>query len=115
MSTRGSSFAAVPNIMQTGMSPAQYILLNALKENVELLIGSRGDATRAVIRGQVTVRTVDTRSTNISAQGSGVNVSGTAVPSLEDYRKLLNDVKQLNQDIELLRSTLNLLISQIRT
>ena len=115
MSRRGSSFSAVPNITQDGISPAQFILLSALKENVELLIGSRGDATRAVVRGQVTVRTLDGSSTNISAQGSGVNASGVAVPSLEDYRKLLGDVKQLNQNMELIRDTLNLLIRQIRT
>ena len=57
MATRSSRFSAIPNIPQSGLTDAQSSTIFALKENVELLIGSRGsgNATRAILGGQVTV------------------------------------------------------------
>lgn len=115
MTTRGSRFVVVPNITQAGINPAQYALFSSLKENIELLIGARGDVTRAVVRGQVTVRAVDKSGDGLSAQGSGVTISGAAVPTLDEYHKLLADVRRLNTELNAVRDTLNTLISQIRT
>ena len=41
--------------------------------------------------------------------------SGAAVPTLDEYRKLLDDVRRLNTELDAVRGTLNALISQIRT
>ena len=113
---RAPTFAAVPNIPLTELNNWQYSTLNALKENVELLTGSRSDgALRAVTKAQVTVSAPASQTmTTVSAQGTGYNVSGVSVPALEDYVQLVSDVQSLANDVAALRSTVNSLIAQLK-
>lgn len=113
-----SRFSAIPNPPQSEMSGWQFYMLNALKENVELLTGSRGEkdgASRAITKAAVTVTQVPAQSMRqITAQGAAVNLEGAVVPAMEDYVELLKNVQALANDVAALRETLNTLIGQLR-
>ena len=111
-------FTAIPNPPQSEMSSWQYQMLGAIKENVELLTGSRGEkdgASRAVTKASITVTQAPVQTMRqITAQGAGVNLSGAVVPAMEDYVELLKNVQALANDVASLRATLNTLITQLR-
>jgi hypothetical protein len=52
--------------------------------------------------------------TQVTATGSGFTISGTNVPSLDDYVKLVVNVQQLANDVATLRSVVNTLINQLK-
>jgi hypothetical protein len=118
MATRTARFSAIPAVPQSNLNPWEFATLNALKENVEILTGARGDAgasNRALIHSQVTVNTAPTQNmTQVSAKGTGFTISGVSVPSSEDYIKLVNDVQNLANDVANIRATLNTLIQQLK-
>jgi len=111
-------FTAIPNPPQTEMSGWQYQMLTTMKENIELLVGSRGEkdgASRAVTKSSVTVTQAPTQTMRqITAQGAAVNVNGAIVPAIDDYVELLKNVQTLANDVASLRETLNNLITQLR-
>jgi len=111
-------FAAVPAVPQSGLTPAEYATIAALKENVELLIGARGEVgatSRALTKGQVSVTEAPTqRMQQVSAEATGFTLSGVNVPSMTEYVKLLSDVQQLANDVAAIRTTLNVLIQQLK-
>lgn len=111
-------FSAIPNPPQSDMTGWQYYMLNALKENVDLLTGARGEkdgASRAITKASVTITSVPAQSMRqVTAQGAGVNIEGAVVPALEDYVELLKNVQSLANDVASLRDTLNTLIGQLR-
>jgi len=93
-------------------------MLNALKENVDLLTGARGEkdgASRAITKASVTITSVPAQTMRqVTAQGAGVNIEGAVVPALQDYVELLKNVQSLANDVASLRDTLNTLIGQLR-
>lgn len=111
-------FSAIPNPPQSEMTGWQYYMLNALKENVELLTGARGEkdaASRAVTKASVTVSPAPEQTMRqITAQGAAVNLDGAVVPDMTDYVELLKNVQSLANDVAVLRATLNTLIGQLR-
>jgi hypothetical protein len=111
-------FSAIPALPQSNITPTEVQILGALKENVELLIGSRGEsdrASRALVRGQVVVGTApDQTMTRVSATGAGFVISGTQVAGLEDFGRLISDVQKLANDVANIRATLNALIQQLK-
>jgi hypothetical protein len=113
-----SRFSAIPNPPQSEMTSWQYYMLNALKENVELLTGARGErdaASRALTKGAVTVAPPQQQTMRqVTAQGAGVNIEGAVVPALDDYVELLKNVQALANDVASLRETVNTLITQLR-
>jgi hypothetical protein len=117
MATRGARFAAIPSIPQGGITDWQFSLLTAMKENIELLTGARGsdDSARAILKGQLTVANPPPQTmVRVTAEGTGYIISGVAVPSIDDYSKLILDVQQLANDVANLRATLNALINQLK-
>jgi hypothetical protein len=100
------------------MSGWQYYMLNALKENVELLTGARGEkdnASRAITKAAVTVTQAPAQTMRqVTAQGAAVNLDGAVVPAMDDYIELLKNVQALANDVATLRATLNTLIGQLR-
>jgi hypothetical protein len=117
MATRGPRFTAIPSVPQQGLTDWQFNTLNAMKENIELLIGSRGsdNSVRAIVSGQVTVSNPAAQTmTRVTASGSGYTLNNVTVPSLDDYVKLVSDVQLLANDVAALRTTLNTLINQLR-
>jgi hypothetical protein len=111
-------FSAIPNPPQSEMSGWQYYMLNALKENVELLTGARGEkdnASRAITKAAVTVAQAPAQTMRqVTAQGAAVNLDGAVVPAMDDYIELLKNVQALANDVATLRATLNTLIGQLR-
>lgn len=113
-----SRYTAVPAVPLVGIEEWQSQLLNALKENVELLTGTRGEpdlASVAINRARLTVAVPPTQEmVQVSANGSGVTISGANVPVLEDYSQLITDVQKLANDVANLRATVEVLIAQLR-
>ena len=111
-------FTAIPAIPQTGIDEWQLRLLSALKENVELLTGTRGEEDRssvALVRSRLNVSPPPAQTmTRVSAQGAGVTVSGVSIPTLEDYGRLLSDTQRLANDVAVLRATVATLVNQLR-
>lgn len=113
-----SRYTAVPAVPLVGIEEWQSQLLNALKENVELLTGTRGEpdlASVAINRARLTVAVPPAQEmVQVSANGSGVTISGANVPVLEDYSQLITDVQKLANDVANLRATVEVLITQLR-
>ena len=113
-----SRYTAIPAVPVVGIEEWQSQILSALKENVELLTGTRGEAdlaSAAFNRSRITVAAPAAQQmTQVRAQGSGVTLSGVNLPVLEDYNQLRADVQQLANDVARLRATVELLIRQLR-
>ena len=116
MATR---YAAVPAVPQGQLSGgATIVLVTALKENVELLCGTRGEddlASKAVAIDQVKLNTLSNQDAlAVNAKGTGNTISGTNVPNYDHYVKLINDVQTLMNDVFATREALNTLIAQLK-
>jgi hypothetical protein len=113
-----SRYTAIPAVPLVGVEEWQSQLLNAIRENVELLTGARGETDRAsaaLNRASLNVSVPPAQTmTRISASGSGVTISGANVPILEDYTQLLADVQRLANDVANLRATVEILVIQLR-
>jgi len=112
-------FTAIPSLPQANISDWQYSALSALKENVELLVGTRGEkdgGSAAVVKSAVTVPIPPTQKMQrVTAEGAGFTISkGVVAPSLDDYIKLIGNVQTLASDVAALRSTVQSLIQQLR-
>ena len=115
-------FTSVPAVPQGGFTDYQTVLIGAVKENVELLTGLRGEVdtvSKAVTQGQVTVNEMGQQKLQqTSAKGSGsvITISGTdyELANLDDFRKLILDVQTLAGDVAEMRATLNLLLRQLK-
>jgi len=133
---RFSGIPDVPEGLGQEWAPA---LIGALKQNVELLAGIRGEqdrASAAVLRGDVDVnrvappnlQSVSFDSYEITAEGQGFDIEGERVASLDDYAKLIGDVANVNvntqrlandltrlaNDVSNIRQTLDALTEQLR-
>ena len=68
-------FTSVPAVPQGGATDYQTVLIGAVKENVELLTGLRGEvdtASKAVTQGQITVNPMgQQKMQQVTAKGSG--------------------------------------------
>lgn len=111
-------YSAVPPAPSIGIEPARAQFYEALKQNVELLVGSRNEEDRASValnKGSVTVATPPTpKMQRLAATGQGVILSGTAVPTLADYQQLVVDMQLLIDDVAALRATVDALITQLK-
>jgi hypothetical protein len=115
MATRAPRFTAIPNIPQQGLTSWQFLVLNAMKENIDVLTGARGDSGSALTRGSISVSDAPTQTMQrVTAEGAGFTISGVTVPSLNDYVKLVANVQQLANDVASLRNTVNALTTQLR-
>jgi len=113
-----SRFTSVPDIPQGNIDEWQYRILDALKQNVELLTGTRNEtdgASLALTRSDITTKTPGTpQFQGLNARGAGFTISGVQVPSYDDYVSLIRDVNSLAQDVASLRATVTTLINQLR-
>jgi hypothetical protein len=111
-------FTGIPSLPQVGVEEWQYRVLTAMKQNIELLIGARGEqdlSSRALLKSSVRLTAAPEPSIRaVSAVGSGFTVGGAQVPSLADYQALVKDVQLLINDVAQLRATVNALLTQLR-
>tara|TARA_R110000803_G_scaffold38467_9_gene83257 strand:- start:2486 stop:2839 length:354 start_codon:yes stop_codon:yes gene_type:complete len=96
----------------------QAILFSAIKENVELLTGTRGEsdlASMAITRGDVSANQLGQQDMgNVTQSGDdGYVISGQDVASLDALRNLRADVQVLANDLFRTRQTLDLLIRNL--
>ena len=110
-------FSGIPALPEENVDEWQSLVLGSLKQNVELLTGSRGEtdgASRAILRGDLNVAPPPTpQFVQLSARGTGFKVNNVNVPSLTDYVNLLRDVQTLANDVAQLRNTLTALVRQL--
>jgi hypothetical protein len=111
-------FTAIPSVPTGNVTEWQGQIFRALKEDVELLAGIRGEAdlaSKAVTRGQLRVnQTAQPTFSRVSATGKGYTISGQNVADLDDFGKLINDVQLLANDVATLRNIVNTLIAQLK-
>lgn len=110
------SFTTIPNIpQQSELTEWEARFMGAIKQNVELLTGQRADGRfAAFLVGSLDINAMGPMSLQqITAVGAGVTISGSDVPLLDDYTKLILDVIALANDVAEMRNTLNALIAQI--
>jgi hypothetical protein len=113
-----TKYTAIPAVPLVGVPEWQSQLLNALKENVELLTGTRGEeglASAAVTGARLSVSVPPAQTmVRVSARGQAITISGVTVPLSQDYNQLLSDVQKLANDVATLRNTVELLIRQLK-
>jgi hypothetical protein len=116
MASRIPQFSAIPSIPQSGLTDWQFRTLSVMKENIELLTGTRGiSGAAAITRGNITVSFAPVQTMQqVTAAGEGYTISGVNVASAEDYAKLIVNVQQLANDVANVRATLNALVNQLR-
>jgi hypothetical protein len=111
-------FTAIPDIPTNVGAEWEAQMLDAVKQNVELLAGLRGESdsiSKAVLQGNVRVQPPPAPAfTRVTAEAKGFTISGERVADFDDYVKLINDVQRLGNDVALLRNIVTALISQIR-
>lgn len=112
-----AQFIAIPN-PPLGIPAWQVQMLNAMKENIELLTGQRGergDPSKSVLKSDITIRSLPAQQIRqTTAQGQGFTVNNVTVPSLTDYTSLIQDTQSLIADVTALRQTVETLIAQLR-
>jgi hypothetical protein len=113
------SFSALPPVPTADNREWLYRFNNAMKQNMELLTGQRGQASsRAILTGQVSLNAVpELNMRQVTATGVGIAVNSAAttpVATQADYVKLIIDVQTLANDVAAIRATLNSLIEQLK-
>ena len=127
-----TKYSAIPALPDAGVDQWQAFMLDSIKENIELLTGTRGEAgqdSKAITKAQLTVNSPPAQEmTNANAAGAGtavitgftingnaVTITGQAsVPVLDDYNLLVLNVQQLANDVAGLRATVEILIAQLK-
>ena len=108
-------FQGMPAIPNEKIPQWQYDHMSAAKENLEILMGSRGPG-RAVTNDTIGVAPQTWQvMTQLSAQGEYTTSAAGGVPTIADYVKLLNDVQQLASDVAKIASGLNALLENLRS
>jgi hypothetical protein len=111
-------FQGIPPIPIEGLPQWQYDALAAIKENLEILMGTRGPG-RAVTNDAIGIEPQDWQQmTQIASRGDYYAIttgSGTFnMPTIGDYTLLLNDVQQLATDVATIQSVLVALLGNMR-
>jgi len=123
-------FTAIPDVPTTVAAQWEAQILDAIKQNVELLAGLRGEAdqiSQAVTKGMVRIQKapnpIFSRVSPLTVKGEGVTISppGATMPTFTDYTRLITDVgnlslnvQQLSIDLANLRQAVDILISQLK-
>ena len=97
-------FVGIPAIPTTDMADWESQVFHAIKENVELLCGTRGEsdgASKAVTNGNISVSSMEQQDMRV--------VSG-----IVDLADLVDTVQVLANDLAEQRTTLNTLIEQLK-
>lgn len=112
-------YQGLPAIPAEQIPQWQYDVLSAMKENLEIMMGQRGQG-RVVTNDAVGVVPAERQiMKQLSARGNYYDLAVTggtiSFPTLEDYVKLLNDVQQLAIDVANIQSALNALLENMRS
>lgn len=95
-------FSPVPDITQPDLTAWERAMFDAVKQNLEMLAGGRGNEHTAVLRGDIATD----YPSDVQSTGAYVTISGNNVPTLEEHLLLRNDVLILRQVVADLLSRL---------
>ena len=111
------SYQPLADVVTVGEPMWRYTLLNGMKENLEILMGSRQAGVHAVTSDSVTTIPDNfQQQSRLSAQGSGFILgTGERVAGLDDYVKVCQDVQVVMADVTRLQTALNSLLNQLRS
>ena len=113
-----SRFVAIPELPVSGLLDFQVLLFGAVKENVELLSGTRGEAdlsSRAIVRGDIEVKQLGTQ--NLVQINTSNNTLPTSFPTsapVAGFIDLRNDVQTLADDLFRTREAFDLLVANLK-
>ena len=112
-------FVGIPEVPDVGLADWQGILFSSLKENLELLTGTRGEtgnASAALVHGDVTVTALGTQKMHtVTTSGTdGFTISAQEVASLAAFRNLRNDVQELANDLVRTRNAFDKLLTEMK-
>ena len=123
-----ASFAPVPDVPLEGLNLAESSLFKALKENVEILAGTRTQGVRAITSDVVTIQATDNQGhPRVTAAAFGYATTYTngaqlaaqtgniTIISVTDYVNLVQDVQNVMNDLAKVQNALNSLIGQLRS
>lgn len=102
-------FAPIRDVPQSGISEWESALLNAVKENIEILTGQRGAGVQAV-----TVDTIRATVADWSLANGTVTATAPAAYSQQSQLDLINNVQALANDVYYLRLTVQALLNQLQ-
>jgi len=109
-------FAPIPAVPQGGLTDAEFRMFSAVKQNLDQLIGTNGEAEFiAMLTGQVTVQPVGALNSslpNLTGQAA-LTSGGIQVPLQTDFVALAATVQQLVADVQKIRNTLDTLVDQL--
>lgn len=89
-------------------------IVNALTENVEILMGQRGPG-RAITNDNVGVEAQNLQiMKQVRTPLGGTTNAAVGVPTYTEYTNLINDVQQLASDVAKIQYALNTLILNMR-
>ena len=97
-------FVGIPAIPLQDMADWEAQVFHSIKENVELLCGSRGEgdeASKAILKGNISVSSMEDQDMRV--------VSG-----IVDLQDMADTVQTLANDLAEQRDTLNILIEQLK-
>lgn len=118
MTVKTPKFTGIREVPLEGVNFALYESVVSMKQNLELLVGQRGEtdnASRAITPAYITVTDVGPqRSVNLTAEGAGFTLQNARVPSYDDYIKALTDIRNIATDVAEIRTVLNTLLAQLR-
>jgi len=124
-----TQFVGIPSIPEDDVSEGQVLFMNAVKENLELITGTRNQqarGSRAILKREIRVEGLPPAPQNIgttplTVQAQGFEIDGTTLASFQDYVRLINDMVVVKNDIaalvqenRVLRQTVSALIEQLR-
>ena len=106
-----AAYTPIRDIPMSGLSEWEYAILQAMKENIEVLMGQRGNS-HAVTSDQITATLANPAYQQFLASGA----YGGAGPYADgvDYGKLVQTVYNIATDLQNLRATVNTLLTQIQ-
>lgn len=111
-----TSFVSIPQLPPEQLTSPQMATIEAIRQNVEMLIGDAADGSNmSITRNMITVQTEYSRQLEtMSASGYGYKVNDVDVAALADVRNLIQDVQRLSNDVQTLYNMLNSLIVQMK-
>lgn len=110
------NFSPIRDVPQQGLNEWEAALLNALKENVEVMTGARQTGVHVITNDMIRVLPQDVQQMKqVTATGAGISISGTVVAEHGDYVKLINNVQMLANDVARLQAVVNALLTELRS
>ena len=116
-------FTGIPAIPTTDMADWEAQVFHSIKENVELLCGSRGEgdeASKAVTKGNISVSSMEQQDMKVVSAQAKTWTGLTGLPGGEsvadgpEFTELIENVQTLANDLAEQRITLNILIEQLK-